>query len=154
MSFVPTGPLGRRQAAQEVLTAKRRKNLTWDDIAQALGGSKVWTTAALLGKHTIDSAMAATAGKLLNLDEPTVQALQLPPERGADSVDTTDPAVYRLQEVIQVYGEAVTELIQEEFGDGIMSAIDFEMDFQRVEDPGGDRIVLTLNGKYLPYRQF
>lgn len=154
MSFVPTAPIGRGEAAQAVLDAKRRRNITWEAIAAEAGHSKVWVTAALLGKHQVGSEMASAVGALLGLDEAVVQALRLPPERGADTIDTTDPAVYRLQEIVQVYGGAVTELIREEFGDGIMSAIDFQMDFQRVHDPGGDRVVLTLNGKYLPYREF
>lgn len=154
MSFVPTAPIGRSEAARAVIEAKRRRNLTWEAIAAELGRSKVWTTAALLGQHRISDEMASTVGDLLGLEEAVVQALRLPPQRGADAVDTTDPAVYRLEEMIQVYGGAVAELIREEFGDGIMSAIDFEMDFRRVEDPQGDRIVLTLNGKYLPYREF
>lgn len=154
MSFVPTTPIGREEAAQAVLDAKHHKNVTWDAIATELGRSKVWTTAALLGQHRISAEMASTVGALLSLDEVVIQALQLPPQRGADAVDTTDPAVYRLEEIVQVYGGAVAELIREEFGDGIMSAIDFRMDFQRVEDPQGDRVVLTLDGKYLPYREF
>lgn len=154
MPFTPVDPVGRRQAAQAVLDAKRRKGLTWADIAAELERSKVWTTAALLGHHPVNSAQAAAAGRILGLDDVIVEALQLPPERGADAVDTSEPAVYRLEEIVQVYGGAVSELIREEFGDGIMSAIDFEMDFQRVEDPKGDRVVLTLNGKFLPYREF
>lgn len=154
MSFVPTTPIGRAEAARAVLDAKQHKDLTWEAIAAELGRSKVWTTAALLGQHRISAEMASAVGELLSLDEVIIQALQLPPERGADVVDPTDPAVYRLEEIVQVYGRAIAELIRDEFGDGIMSAIDFRMDFQRVEDPQGDRVVLTLDGKYLPYREF
>src|SRR5699024_6953409 len=96
MSFVPATPVGRAEAARAVLDAKRNKNLTWEAIATELGRSKVWTTAALLGQHRISAEMASAVGEFLNLDEVVVQALQLPPERGADMVDPSDPAVYRL----------------------------------------------------------
>ncbi|GAA3744274.1 cyanase [Salinactinospora qingdaonensis] len=154
MSFTRVDPIGRAEAAEAVLQAKRIKGLTWEQIAQELGRSKVWTAAALLGQHTISAEQASTVGRLLRLEDVVVQALQLPPVRGAGVVDTSEPVVYRLEEVVQVYGRAVADLIREEFGDGIMSAIDFEMDVERVEDPKGDRVVITLNGKYLPYREF
>jgi cyanate lyase len=93
-------------------------------------------------------------GRLLHLESEVVDALQLPPVRGADVVDSTEPVVYRLREVIQVYGNTLAELIREEFGDGIMSAIDFELSFERREDPKGDRVRLVLDGKFLPYRVF
>jgi cyanate lyase len=146
--------VGRREAGAAVVRAKREKGLTWAAIAEQLARSKVWVTAALLGQHPVDRELAERVGKLLGLDEEVVEALQLPPVRGADVVDTTEPAIYRLEEIVQVYGSAINELIREEFGDGIMSAIDFEMDLARVEDPKGDRVVITLNGKYLQYRQF
>ncbi|MFC7328470.1 cyanase [Marinactinospora rubrisoli] len=154
MSIVPLDPIGRAEAARAVLDAKRRKKLTWTRIAQELGRSPVWTTAALLGRHPVSEEQARQVGKLLDLDELTVEALQLPPVRGAEAVDPTEPVVYRLEEIVQVYGGAISELIREEFGDGIMSAIDFEMDFERVADPAGDRVQITLNGKFLPYREF
>lgn len=154
MSFTRIDPIGRGDAAQAVLEAKRRKSITWTQIAEEIGRSKVWTAAALLGRHTVTKDQALAAGKLLGLDDATRDALQLPPERGADAVDASEPVVARLEEVVQVYGGAVTELIREEFGDGIMSAIDFTMDVERVESAEGDRVVITLDGKYLPYREF
>jgi cyanate lyase len=106
-----------------------------------------------------DNVMVARHGERaprcsLHLDDDVVAALQLPPVRGADMVDATEPVVYRLQEVVHVYGSTLAELIREEFGDGIMSAIDFELSFERREDPQGDRVRLVLNGKFLPYRVF
>ena len=89
---------------------------------------------------------------MLHLDDEVVDALQLPPVRSADTVDTTEPVVYRLQEMVQVYGTTLAELIREEFGDGVMSAVDFELSFERREDPDGDRVRLVLDGKFLPYR--
>ncbi|MDQ3886013.1 MAG: cyanase [Actinomycetota bacterium] len=152
MTIVPIPPIGRREAATAALAAKQDKGLTWQQIADALDRSLVWSTSAVLGQQPLDGEQARTIGRLLDLDEEIVRALQLPPVRGADVVDLTEPAIYRLQEVVQVYGSALAELIREEFGDGIMSAIDFELAFERREDPKGDRVQLALDGKFLPYR--
>ena len=152
VSFTPLPSLTRRDAATAVLTAKKRLGLTWATIAESVGQSTEWTTSALLGQQPLSDKQAAAAGNVLDLDEAVVEALQLPPLRGTDAVDTSEPIVYRLQEAIQVYGTTISELIREEFGDGIMSAIDFELGFERVPDPKGDRVRLTLNGKFLPYR--
>ncbi|MEV6287193.1 cyanase [Kribbella sp. NPDC051770] len=149
-----TDAVVRLDAGDAVLAAKRRLGLTWAEIAREVGKGKVWVTAALLGQHPIGRELAEQFGKLLELDTEVVEALQLPAVRGAHVVDTSEPAVYRLQEIVQVYGSAVNELIREEFGDGIMSAIDFEVELERVADPKGDRVVITLNGKYLQYREF
>ncbi|MGD9528086.1 cyanase [Pseudonocardia sp.] len=147
-----TSTLSRAHAADAVLAAKRRSGLRWADLGAAIGMSTEWTTTALLGQHTLTPAQAATLGETLGLDGGVVEALLLPPVRGAAAVDTSEPIVYRLQEMVQVYGRAIAELVREEFGDGIISAIDFEMDLSRVADPKGDRVRLVLNGKFLPYR--
>ncbi|ALE76871.1 cyanate hydratase (plasmid) [Pseudonocardia sp. EC080610-09] len=139
-------------ALGSLLAAKKRLGLRWATIAETLGRSTEWTTSALLGQQTLSAEQAAAAGELLELDSTVVEALTLPPERGAGAVDTTDPLVYRLGEVVQVYGSTISELVREEFGDGIVSAIDFELGLERVADPKGDRVVITLNGKFLPYR--
>ena len=152
MTFTP--PLGRKQAATAVLTAKRRIGVAWADLGEAIDRSTEWTTAALLGQHPLDPEQAATLGTILELDDDVVHALGLPPVRGRDVVDTSEPIVYRLQEMVQVYGSTIAELVREEFGDGIVSAIDFEMDLVRVPDPQGDRVRITLNGKFLPYRSW
>ncbi|MBO0851579.1 MAG: cyanase [Pseudonocardia sp.] len=152
MSFTPLPTLSRRDATTLVLAAKQRLGLSWATIADAVGRSTEWTTSALLGQQPLTAEQAATVASLLDLDEAAVEALRLPPLRGADVVDTSEPVVYRLREAIQVYGPAISELIREEFGDGIMSAIDFELSVERVPDPKGDRVKLTLNGKFLPYR--
>ncbi len=136
-----------------MLAAKIRIGLTWAQLAEAIGRPQVWTTAALLGQHPIPAAEAATIGALLDLDEETVLALQLQPTRGAlDSAVPVDPTIYRFYEVLQVYGPAIKELIHEQFGDGIMSAINFRIDVARVPDPAGDRVVVTLDGKFLSYQ--
>lgn len=147
-------PLDRKQASAAALAAQRRSSLRWADLGKAIGMSTEWTTAAVLGQHPLTAGQAATLGSVLELDEAVVEALTLPAVRGRDVVDTSEPLVYRLQEMVQVYGNAITELVREEFGDGIVSAIDFEMDLERVPDPKGDRVRITLNGKFLPYRSW
>ena len=130
----------------------RAGNVTWGQVAEALGRSLVWSTSAVLGQQPLTDEQASALGKLLELDDSVVDAFAKPPVRGRAAVDPTEPVVYRLEEAVQVYGTAISELIREEFGDGIMSAIDFELDMVRREDPKGDRVVLTFNGKFLPYR--
>jgi cyanate lyase len=154
MTIIPLPQLGRREAATTALAAKHRQHVPWAKIAETLGRSLVWSTSAVLGQQPLDAEQAGALGRLLQLDDEIVAALQLPPIRGANVVDTTEPVVYRLQEIMQVYGGTLAELIREEFGDGIMSAIDFELSFERREDPKGDRVRLVLDGKFLPYRVF
>jgi cyanate lyase len=142
----------RLEAGREIVRAKEAAGVSWAKLAEALDRSLVWTTSALLGQQPLDATQATTVAKLLDLDEETVEALLLPPVRGDAAMDPTEPVTYRLQEALQVYGTSLHELIREEFGDGIMSAIDFTLDFERVEDPKGDRVKLTFNGKFLPYK--
>src|SRR5699024_11276478 len=118
--------------------------------AETIGRPTVWTMAALLGEHPLGAADAAKVGELLDLDESVVRALQLPPYRGSGRQEIpTDPTIYRLYEAMDVYGAAIKELIHEEFGDGIMSAINFKVDLHRRPDPDRDRVVITLDGKFL-----
>jgi cyanate lyase len=141
------------EAGQAVLAAKARLGLTWTSIAEALNRPLVWTTAALLGQHPVPTEVATSAGELLELTTEQVLALQLQPTRGAlEAAVPVDPTIYRFYEVLQVYGPTIKELIHEQFGDGIMSAINFRMDVARVADPAGDRVVVTLDGKFLPYQ--
>jgi cyanate lyase len=141
------------EAGQAVLTAKVRLGLSWAAIAKALERPLAWTTAALLGQHPVPAEVAAKAGELLELSDDEVLALRLQPTRGAlDTAVPVDPTIYRFYEVLQVYGPTIKELIHEQFGDGIMSAINFRMDVARVADPAGDRVVVTLDGKFLPYQ--
>ena len=152
MGVTQTEPPTRTQAAAAVLAAKRATGLRWDQLAEVVGQSTVWTTSALLGQQTLTADQAAAAGSALDLDEGVVAALTLPPIRGAAAVDTSDPLVYRLTEMVQVYGATISELVREEFGDGIVSAIDFEMGLERIADPKGDRVQILISGKFLPYR--
>ena len=142
----------RLEAGREIVRAKEAAGVSWAKLAEALDRSLVWTTSALLGQQPLDADQARALGRLLHLEAEVVDALQLPPVRGDAAMDPTEPVTYRLQEALQVYGTSLHELIREEFGDGIMSAIDFTLDFERVEDPKGDRVKLTFNGKFLPYK--
>ncbi|KEI45381.1 cyanase [Saccharopolyspora rectivirgula] len=145
--------LSKLEAAEIVSRARFRADISWEEIANRLGKPPVWTTAALLGQHPMSAEDAAAVGEILDLDHEVVEALQLQPHRGdPDSVVPTDPTLYRFYEALQVYGPALKELIHEKFGDGIMSAINFRMDVERRPDPDGDRVVVTFDGKFLPYQ--
>jgi len=143
----------KKEAAEAVREAKTRLGVTWAQLAEAVQRPVAWTTSALLGQQPMTAAEAAAAGSVLDLDDEAQRALQLQPTRGAlDASVPTDPTIYRFYEVVHVYGPTIKELIHEEFGDGIMSAINFRFDIQRVPDPAGDRVVITLDGKFLPYQ--
>jgi cyanate lyase len=138
-----------------VIAAKKAKNLTWKAIATAVGASPVWVTSALLGRNSMPADLAHKAATTLGLDKEVEKLLQESPTKGSlDAEVAADPLIYRFHEITQVYGTTMKELIHEEFGDGIMSAIDFEVDIKRLSDPKGDRVVVTYNGKFLPYRKW
>ncbi len=142
----------REEATEMILEAKKEKELTFEAIAQKVGAHKVWTTAALLGQHPMTAEQADTVVDLLGLDSEVASALQEIPLRGALDQDVpTDPTIYRIHEVTQVYGTTIKALINEEFGDGIMSAITFHMDIEREETEAGPRVKITYNGKFLPF---
>jgi cyanate lyase len=140
----------------KILSIKRAKSLTWKAIvAEIGGGSAVYLTAALMGQMKLRPEQAERAARLFDLDEDQKCLLQEIPYRGSPpTVVPTDPLIYRFYELVQVYGTTWKELIQEEFGDGIMSAIDFDMTIDRQPDPKGDRVKLTLSGKFLPYKEY
>jgi cyanate lyase len=143
----------REEATEVIADARQRLGKTWAELAEVAGRSTVWTTSALLGQQAMPTDVAERVGAALDLDEDVVTALQRSPSKGAlGDVIPTDPLLYRFYEIVQVYGTTLKELIHEEFGDGIMSAIDFEMDMERLPDPRGDRVKLTMHGKFLPYR--
>ncbi len=142
----------REEATELILEAKNEKGLTFEAIAGKVGRHKVWTTAALFGQHPMSAEEATTVVDLLDIDPEVAGALQQFPMRGSLETDVpTDPTIYRIHEITQVYGTTIKALIHEEFGDGIMSAINFNMDIERVEDPKGDRVKITYEGKFLPY---
>ena len=143
----------REQATEAIREAREEHGLTWRELAEAVGRSPVWTTSALLGQATMSAEEAASVTEALGLGADVQAALQRPPVKGSlDSAVPVDPLIYRFHEITQVYGTTIKELIHEEFGDGIMSAIDFEMHIERRPDPKGDRVVVTYDGKFLPYR--
>ena len=140
------------EAAKLIVAARIRKNLTWADIARDIDAPLVWCVAALLGQHPMPAGQAERVCALLELTPAVAESLQLQPARGIDPALLSDPTIYRLHEALSVYGPALKELIHEEFGDGIMSAINFTVDVSRRADPGGDRVVVTFDGKFLDYR--
>ena len=148
----PTPSLGKTEAGQVLNRERIRRGITWARIAEEIGRPPVWTVAALLGKHPVPPDAARTVGRLLELDAEVVAALQLQPTRIADRAAASDPTIYRFHEALDVYGAAIKELIHEEFGDGIMSAINFKLSVARRPDPEGDRVVVTFDGKFLPYQ--
>jgi cyanate lyase len=145
----------RAEVTEMILTAKKKKNVKFADIAKKVGQSKEWTTAGLMGQMTFDKKQATTIGKLLGLPPEAVEKLQEVPYKGSlPTAVPTDPLIYRFYELINVYGTSIKALIHEEFGDGIMSAIDFWMDIEREPDPKGDRVKITMSGKFLPYKTY
>jgi len=144
----------REDATREVIEAKIRLGLKWETIAAAVGRHKVWTTAALLGQHAMSAEEASNAAAVLELSKDVQVALQQIPTRGSEQRIPADPTMYRFYEMLQVYAPAMKEIVHELCGDGIVSAIDFKMDIVKKEDPAGDRVVVTLDGKFLPYKKF
>jgi len=145
----------RDEVTQLILTTKRSKGLKWMQLGEAIGLSKEWTTAALMGQMTLSEEQADKIGVLLELPEEAIAMLQVVPYKGSlPTAVPTDPLIYRFYELINVYGTTFKELIHEEFGDGIMSAIDFNMDLTREANPNGDRVNIVLSGKFLPYKTY
>ena len=139
-----------------ILAAKAERGLTWEALAEEIGMSPVWTCSACLGENSMPSEQADRLVNKLGLGPEVAAALSAYPYKGGSMPREipTDPLVYRFYEILLVYGGTLKEIIHEKFGDGIMSAIDFTMDIDKVEDPKGDRVKVTLNGKFLPYRKW
>ena len=147
--------MSRNEVTEKIITAKVLKGISWASVAERVGQSKEWTTAACLGQMTFTSSQAAIVAELFDLDADDQKWLQAVPYKGSlPSAVPTDPLIYRWYEMVNVYGTTIKALIHEEFGDGIMSAIDFSMDIQRREDPKGDRVNVVLSGKFLPYKTY
>ncbi|WP_067719385.1 cyanase [Nocardia yamanashiensis] len=149
-------PTARQALAETAVLAKIRKDLTWREIAEAAGLSVAFVTAAVLGQHALPERSALAVAELLGLDDDAALLLQTIPTRGSiPGGIPTDPTIYRFYEMLQVYGTTLKALVHEEFGDGIISAINFKLDVRKVADPeGGERAVITLDGKYLPTKPF
>lgn len=145
----------RNEVTELIITQKLSLNLTWSQLADAIGLSKEWTTAALMGQMTLSAEQANIIGSMLQLPTEAITQLQVVPYKGSlPTAVPTDPLIYRFYELISVYGTSIKALINEEFGDGIMSAIDFNMDIKREADPKGDRVNITMSGKFLPYKTY
>lgn len=147
--------MNRNEVTELIVLQKLKKQLTWPQLADVVGQSKEWTTAALLGQMTLTAEQAAKVGAVLELPEDAIAQLQVVPYKGSlPTAVPTDPLIYRFYELVNVYGSTFKALIHEEFGDGIMSAIDFNMDMQRENNPNGDRVNITMSGKFLPYKSY
>jgi cyanate lyase len=147
--------MNRNDVTEMIIAAKIKKGLKWEDVAKKVGLSKEWVTAGCLGQMTFDKKQAAVLGKVFGLPPDAVALLQVVPYKGSLPTSVpTDPLIYRFYELISVYGTTFKELIHEEFGDGIMSAIDFKMDMKREPNPNGDRVNIVMSGKFLPYKTY
>jgi cyanate lyase len=147
--------MNRSDVTEMILAAKRQKKLSWVKLAAMVGQSKEWSTAALLGQMTLTETQAAVVGAALDLPQEAIALLQEVPYKGSlPTAVPSDPLVYRFHELVSVYGTTLKALIHEEFGDGIMSAIDFSMDVTREPDPKGDRVRIVMSGKFLPYKTY
>ena len=147
--------LTREDATAFITAAKAERKLTFQQIADAIGRHQVWTASALLGQATMSADEAKKTVEILGLGDDVCAALQVYPTKGSVGMAVpVDPLIYRFHEIVQVYGTTFKAVIQEMFGDGIMSAIDFTMDIQKKEDPKGDRVVITMDGKFLGYKKW
>ena len=140
---------------ESLMVAKKAKGLSFADLESAMGLDEVWIASLFYGQATASKEEAEKLAGLLSLDSATMAALQEFPVKGSlDPVIPTDPLIYRFYEIMQVYGMPLKDVIQEHFGDGIMSAIDFTLDVDKVEDSKGDRVKITMCGKFLPYKKW
>jgi cyanate lyase len=147
--------MNRLDVTEKIVATKVSKGLKWSEVARTVGMSKEWVTAACLGQMTLTAEQADVVGELFGLNAEEKRWLMVVPYKG--SLPTTvpvDPLIYRFYEIVSVYGTTFKELIHEEFGDGIMSAIDFKMDVRRQADPAGDRVAISMSGKFLPYKTY
>jgi cyanate lyase len=147
--------MSRDEVVKKIVATKVGKGLRWSDVAVKLGLSKEWATAACLGQMTLNAEQAIVVGEIFGLTEEERMWLTVVPYKGSlPTAVPTDPLIYRFYELVNVYGTTLKELIHEEFGDGIMSAIDFKMDLTREPDPKGDRVKIVMSGKFLPYKTY
>ena len=147
--------LTREDVTYMIMSVKIQKRIKWADVAPKLKLSKEWVTAACLGQMALTNTQAKLVAKIFSLPPEAIPVLEAVPYKGSLPTSVpTDPLIYRFYELISVYGTTFKELIHEEFGDGIMSAIDFKMDMQRQNDPNGDRVQIVMSGKFLPYKTY
>jgi cyanate lyase len=147
--------MNRNDITEKIVAAKVSKGISWQSVAEKIGQSKEWTTALCLGQMTASDEQARALGEIFGLSAEEQKWLRVVPYKGSLPTSVpTDPLIYRWYEIVNVYGATIKELIHEEFGDGIMSAIDFSMDIKREADPKGDRVNVVLSGKFLPYKTY
>ncbi|MFT4103232.1 MAG: cyanase [Burkholderiaceae bacterium] len=147
--------MSRLEVTEKIIAAKVSKGLKWSEVAARVGLSKEWVTAACLGQMTLTAEQAGIVGEIFGLSDAERKWLQVVPHKGSLPTQVpTDPLIYRFYELVNVYGTTFKELIHEEFGDGIMSAIDFRMDLTREPNAAGDRVNITMSGKFLPYKTY
>ncbi len=147
--------MSRLEVTEKIIATKVAQGLKWSDVAAKVGLSKEWVTAACLGQMTLDAAQAQVVGEIFGLTETERKWLMVVPYKGSLPTSVpTDPLIYRFYELVSVYGTTFKELIHEEFGDGIMSAIDFKMDLQREPHAAGDRVNIAMSGKFLSYKTY
>ena len=147
--------MSRLDVTEKIIATKVAQGIKWSDVAAKVGLSKEWVTAACLGQMTLTEQQAATVAEIFGLTPDEKKWLMVVPYKGSlPTAVPADPLIYRFYELVSVYGTTFKELIHEEFGDGIMSAIDFKMDLQREADPKGDRVSITMSGKFLPYKTY
>jgi cyanate lyase len=145
----------RSEVTGMIRAAKVKRNIKWAEAASAIGQSKEWTTAGCLGQMAFTKDQAEKIGALFGLSDEAAAWLQIAPYKGSlPTAVPSDPLIYRWYEIVSVYGTTIKELIHEEFGDGIMSAIDFSLDISREADPKGDRVKVVMSGKFLSYKSF
>lgn len=148
------GIMSKEEMTEAIIGAKLAKSLTWEAIAEEVGVGAVWLTSACFGKNSMKPELADKLCEVLDLGPDVSIALQTFPHKSWDKTVPQDPVIYRLYEIVGVYGDTIKEIIHEKFGDGIMSAIDFSLDIDKEENPAGDRVVVTMNGKFLPYKSW
>ena len=147
--------MNRNDVTEKIITVKVSKGIKWEDVAKKVGLSKEWVTAGCLGQMTFDAKQAKVVAKIFGLDAEAEKWLQVVPYKGSlPTAVPTDPLIYRFYELVSVYGTTFKELIHEEFGDGIMSAIDFKMDLTREPNAAGDRVSIVMSGKFLSYKTY
>ena len=146
--------MNKLEMTEIIITAKTQSGLSWEAIAAQVGLAPVFITSACLGMNSLKAEPADKVCQVLGLPAEVSTALQAFPHKSWDKTIPTDPVIYRLYEVVGVYGDTIKALIHEKFGDGIMSAIDFSMHIDKEENPAGDRVKITMNGKFLPYKSW
>lgn len=146
----------KQEMSAAILAAKRREQVTWAALSEQVGAHEVWVTSCCYGENSMPEPYAAKLCAALSLPSEVKAALLEYPLKGQSLGQSvpTDPLIYRFYEIMQVYGLTLKDVIHEKFGDGIMSAIDFTLDVKKEEDPKGDRVVVTMNGKFLPYKKW